>query len=94
MLAPGLQVGALISPDESIQLAFDHSPAAPDFLGSDFTGFDILQVCWAGNPEITAGFRSTEYGAIINRVRIRIGAPIIAVAPVGKLAPVIISALF
>jgi hypothetical protein len=85
--------GPLITPDESIQLGFDHAPAAPDSLGPDFTLFNILEICRAGNSEIAAGFRCAENGAIINRIRIGIGAPVIAVAPIGQLAPVIAPAL-
>ena len=93
VLTAGWQAGALISADESIQLGFDYAPAAADFLGSDFTRLDIFQVCRAGNPEITAGFGSTENDTIVNRIRIGIGAPVIAVAPIGQLAPVIAPAL-
>jgi hypothetical protein len=88
------RMGRLIPPDESIQFGFDHSPAASDSPGFDIAWLDIFKVSRAGNPEIIAGFLCAEYGAVIERDRICIGAPIIAVAPVGKLATVITPALF
>jgi hypothetical protein len=84
----------LIPPDESIQFGFDHSPAASDSPGFDTAGLNIFEVSRAGNVEIIAGFLCAEYRPVIERGRICIGASIIAVAAVGKLAAVITSALF
>ena len=84
----------LIPPDESIQFGFDHSPAAPDSPGFDIAGLNIFEVSRAGNLEIITGLLCAEYRPVIERSRICIGAPIIAVASVGKLATVITSALF
>jgi len=71
----------LLAPDESIELVFEHSPAAADFLSPDFTVVYIFEISWAGNFKIKAGLLGIKKYAVVAGLLVAIRPPIKAVAP-------------
>jgi len=88
-----MRLKGLFAPDKSVELVFEHLPAAAYFFGLDFTGGYIFEIRRTGNLEIKAGLLRVKDNAVVSGVQGGYRPSIITVAPVRCFAAFIAPAM-